>query len=45
LQWFLNVFQVFWQVFQTLVLSVSSILFYKLQLLYLDFKSRLGYCT
>jgi hypothetical protein len=36
LQWFSNVFQAFSQVFQTLVLSVSFVFFYILQLLYLD---------
>ena len=36
LQWFLNVLQAFLQVFQRLVLSVSSIFFCMLQLFHLD---------
>jgi hypothetical protein len=36
LQWFLNVFQAFSQVFQTLVSSVLFVFFYMLQLLYLN---------
>ena len=36
LQWFLNVFQVFSQLFQTFVSSVSFIFFCMIQLLYLD---------
>jgi hypothetical protein len=36
LQWFSSVFHVFFQVFQTHVLNVSSIFFCMLQLLHLD---------
>ena len=36
LQWFSNFFQVFSQVFQTLVSSVSSVFFCILQVLYID---------